>query len=139
MAVAAYFQTLRDNRRAPNGKRLTQAQLARAVGKHLRRKVDQSTISKIESGKETPMGDVMAAMLTVLGGRLEDVLRLAGSEDAPDKGRELAREVLVAEIPTEGELERLIADWHADEQMQRSLRRVWRARSGIHATGDANQ
>jgi hypothetical protein len=89
MAVAAYFQVLRNNRRAPNGQRMTQAMLAKEVGKHLDRKVAQSVISKAETGRGAVMGDVMAAMLAALGGRLEDVLTLF-KKSSPEDGKALA-------------------------------------------------
>lgn len=138
MAVAAYFQMLRARRTAPNGKRLTQGALAKLIAPYLpNRKVDQPTISKALSGEDAISGDLLAALLEVLGGRLEDVVWLFGRSD-PEEGRQRAIEALAAELPSEGELDKLIADWQSDEQMRRSLRRAWLARSVVRASVDAD-
>jgi transcriptional regulator with XRE-family HTH domain len=130
MAVATYFQVLRNHRRTPEGKRMTQAHLARAVSIFLHREVNQSTISKIETGQDAISGDLMAALLDVLGGRIEDVIWLLKNGANIEEAGQRALTTLVDEIPTENELEQLIADWQTDEQLRRSLRRVWRTRDG---------
>lgn len=135
MAVAAYFQILRNHRRTPDGGKLTQTVLAEMVAPYLpHRKVDQTTISKAETGADAINGDLMSVLLTVLGGRVEDVVWLFGKTD-PEDGRRKALEALAAEIPSENELDRLIADWQADEEVRRSLRRAWSLRSAGTASG----
>lgn len=128
MAVAAYLDALRTNRLTKDGRKYTQKRLADALGIYLHRKIDQSTISRAMSGEDIPAGDMMAALLDILGGRLEDVAYLLKKKHATDAdGRQRAIEALAADIPSENELERLIADWHADEALRRSLRRAWHA------------
>jgi hypothetical protein len=135
-AIAAYFQVLRGAQLGPDGKKkLTQGQLAQRVSNYLRRTVNQWDISRIEQGG-IPDGDVMTAALELLGGHIEDVAFLLKKENASElDGQQRAVAALAADIPTEDELERLIADWQTDEQLRRSLRRVWR---GAHTSGGAN-
>lgn len=136
-AIAAYFQVLRGAQFGPDGKkRLTQEQLAQRVSDYLRRSIKQYDISRIEKGA-IPDGDVMTALLELLGGHIDDVTFLLKKKDVSETdGRRRAIEALATDIPDENELERLIADWQTDEQLRRSLRRVWR---GGRTSGDVNQ
>ena len=135
MALGIYFRTLWERYPTETGMRLTQGQLAEMVRLY-NRPIGQSVVSKLETGEDTPGGDILAVLLDVLGGRLEDVVWIVKRDASIEEARRRAIEALAADIPTEGELERLIADWQADEKIRRSLRRVWRAQHSDRASTD---
>ena len=130
LAVAAYFQTLRNNRQTPDGRRMTQTYLAQEIGVQLGRKVDQSTISKIEAGRSPLMGDIMAALLAALGGDIRDVLFLF-RKTSPSEGRtralarieEQAKEI-ADQIDDVAEAQRMLRGLQASPDVLESLRRL---------------
>jgi hypothetical protein len=86
---------LRQARRTPEGRPITKAWLVKQLSTYLGRKVASSTIYRIESGEDMPGGDLLTALLDVLGGRFGDVQWLIKNREATvDDGRRLAIEAL---------------------------------------------
>lgn len=70
-AVGDYLQERR------NAARLTQREVAQQLG------VDQKTISDWEAGRYVPGFDLMARLVRIIGGRIEEATRLLLGEDKP--------------------------------------------------------
>lgn len=68
VGLGAYFQRLREN-----GRKISQGRLATELSDYLSRNVDSTTVWRIESGDNIPGGDLLAALMDLLGGRVEDV------------------------------------------------------------------
>jgi hypothetical protein len=138
MALAMYFQTLREQR--PTGRRrpLSQAWVAQQVSAYLDRTVHPSTISRVESTGETGP-DILAALIEVLEGDFEDVKWFASHPQAkPEDGRQRALAALATEIPTEEDLEAVIVAWKNDRKLRRSIGSLLRARPADRASDDVN-
>jgi transcriptional regulator with XRE-family HTH domain len=81
-AFGAYVKALRKQHK------MSQGQLAEQVG------VAGNTIYRIEAGRQEPQTEQLAALLTVLGGRIRDVRELLGAGATVAKADKLAQEAL---------------------------------------------
>jgi transcriptional regulator with XRE-family HTH domain len=94
VALGMYFSTLRRGYPTSDGRLLTQGKLARLVREYLNDdtvKVNQSTISRTESGEDVPGGNILAALIDILDGDIEDVQWLFRHRAAPaEEGRRRA-------------------------------------------------
>lgn len=108
LAVGAYLRTLRSQQG------LSQGKLAELVG------VSGNTIWRIEAGEQEPRASQLAALLTVLRGRIEDVQRLISDSLATVmQGEELASDAILRV-----ERDRILALADTDEKRARLLRRI---------------
>jgi len=122
-ALGIYFQVLREHRQDA-GRPMSAARLAVLLGDFLGKEVNPTTVWRIESGDQRPGGDMLTALIDVLGGSFEDVRRLIRERGTAEDARRFAMARLnndqkariadlSAQIETEGQLEALIADWRA--------------------------
>lgn len=81
-AFGAYVKALRAQHD------MSQGRLAELVG------VAGNTIWRIEAGRQEPQTEQLAALLTILGGRIKDVRELLGVGGTKAKAKELAQEAL---------------------------------------------
>lgn len=104
-ALGLYIRVLRQHLRP----RVTQKQLAELVG------TTGNTIYRIEAGTQEPQ-EFLAAILTVLGGRIKDVDRLR-KEDADTR--------LAERLAQQAITERLLLDWAStDDRRMKLLLRI---------------
>lgn len=83
-AVGVYLRALRARQK------LTQGKLAELVG------VTGNTIWRIEAGEQEPKIALLAAILTTLRGRIEDIQQLVNDKEAtPHEAEQLADQALV--------------------------------------------
>lgn len=108
LAVGAYLRSLR----AQQG--LSQDGLATIVG------VAGNTIWKIEAGKQEPRAGLLAAILTAVRGRIEDVHQLITDSGAT----EATGEALAGRVLTIRERDSILALADTDEKRARLLRRI---------------
>jgi len=122
-ALGTYFQVLREHRQDA-GRPMSAARLAVLLGDFLGKEVNPTTVWRIESGDQRPGGDMLTALIDVLGGSFEDVRRLIRERGTVEDARRYAMArlnnaqrvqiaELAAQITTEEQLEALIAAWHA--------------------------
>jgi transcriptional regulator with XRE-family HTH domain len=108
LAVGAYLRALRSHQG------LSQGKLAELVG------VAGNTIWRIEAGEQEPRAGQLAALLTALHGRIEDIQRLiTDSAATAADGEELAGRIL-----TLAERDSILALADTDEKRARLLRRI---------------
>lgn len=139
LALGAYFQALRDMQRTSNGRKVSRARLAVQLTDFLGHEIDPSTIYRIEVGTQMPGGELLAALIGVLGGRIEDVIWCVQNPTATaEEGRHRALATLASEIETEKELEALITGWKTDRGLRQSIRRALIEHSSSHANGDVD-
>jgi transcriptional regulator with XRE-family HTH domain len=81
-AFGAYVKALRTQHK------MSQGRLAELVG------VAGNTIYRIEAGRQEPQTEQLAALLTILGGRIKDVRELLGAGATAAKASELAQQAL---------------------------------------------
>jgi transcriptional regulator with XRE-family HTH domain len=81
-AFGAYVKALRTQHKMSQGK------LAELVG------VAGNTIYRIEAGRQEPQTEQLAALLTILGGRIRDVRELLQTGATATKARKLAQDAL---------------------------------------------
>ncbi len=75
-AIGGYFRGLRE------GRDMTPADVAVQLRDILGRKVDPTTIWRIETDRQNPGGDLLLGLVTVLKGRMADVQALFKRSDA---------------------------------------------------------
>ena len=107
-AAGAYLRALRTHQG------LSQGKLAELVG------VSGNTIWRIEAGDQEPRASQLAALLTTLRGRIEDIQELISSTTATAAdGEALAERML-----TQAESNSLLALANTDDKRARLLRRI---------------
>ncbi len=82
-AFGAYIKALREKQQG-----LTQGKLGELVG------VAGNTVYRIEAGRQEPETTQLAALLTILGGRIKDVRKLLSGEATKADAKRLADEAL---------------------------------------------
>lgn len=103
-AFGAYVRALRTQHKMSQGK------LADLVG------VAGNTIWRIEAGRQAPQTEQLAALFTILGGRIKDVRELLRTGTTKAKAKELAQEALTEQS--------LLAMANTDPQRAALLRRI---------------
>lgn len=103
-AFGTYVKALRAQHK------MSQGRLADLVG------VAGNTIYRIEAGRQEPQTEQLAALLTILGGRIKDVRELLRTGATKAKAKELAQEALTEQS--------LLALANTDPKRAALLRRI---------------
>lgn len=109
IAAGSYIRALRE------GRRLTQdAVIARAAGQLNGRKIDPTTLWRIESGRRRTRSDILSAVVTAVEGDSEDVSRLMQNPHATaDDGEAAALALLTSE--QRQHIDRIVEETDPDE------------------------
>lgn len=96
-ALGSYVKTLRLRQG------LSKAEVIRRLDTQFGQKADRSTLYRAERGEHWPDGDLLTALLGVIGGRLEDLIWIRRNQDATElDGYNLAQKWLTEFGSAEG-------------------------------------
>lgn len=112
-ALRAYLRALRD------GRDMTQEQVAQAIGMVYRSYVDW----ELGTTKELK-ATFLIRIIQLLHGSWEHAQKLAKPNATVEQARDLALDALANDITSKEELDALIAEWHQDKQLRKTVRKA---------------